>query len=429
MSKFHRAVSKGRLSSTHARAHGARRGHRRGGGRAGRLARRRTVRDPACPVRRRRSLARRSFRDAGTCLRPTRACSRGRPACISIGSQRVARMDSARVAFALGAFAAHARVSAPAQRQRGLCLGRDARRLPSRSAASCRFIPRCRAAGCSRGARPVHGVGRRRTVVRFASRCCRAGWRRWCQGGSRAWCGWARSRSCAGGGGMGRGRSSLASRCSRARSRVPSHARPLAEPRACFNLGVLLLATHRDADAAALYEDCIAISPNDAGMYVQLGVAYQRLGDRNRAELSFAKAIELAADDPLRGATTQPRRGGGCVHDGAKEVAARARHRCGLRAGTRGTSQARRGYSRRARSSGRSLELAHGVGDRRALEGPAQRAGNPKADVDRLPALGFGEVGLERRERVDAFDVAYVAGDELPRELVGTGGSRRRGCS
>ena len=70
-------------------------------------------------------------------------------------------------------------------------------------------------------------------------------------------------------------------------------------PRACFNLGVLLLDTHRDADAAALYEDCIAISPNDAGMYVQLGVAYQRLGDRNRAELSFAKAIELGPDDPL----------------------------------------------------------------------------------------------------------------------------------
>ena len=70
-------------------------------------------------------------------------------------------------------------------------------------------------------------------------------------------------------------------------------------PRACFNLGVLLLDSHRDSEAAQLYENCIAISPNDAGMYVQLGVAYQRIGDRNRADLSFAKAIELAPDDPL----------------------------------------------------------------------------------------------------------------------------------
>jgi hypothetical protein len=70
-------------------------------------------------------------------------------------------------------------------------------------------------------------------------------------------------------------------------------------PRACFNLGVLLLDVRRDAEAAKLYEQCIAISPNDAGMYVQLGVAYQRIGDRTRADLSFAKAIELAPADPL----------------------------------------------------------------------------------------------------------------------------------
>jgi hypothetical protein len=70
-------------------------------------------------------------------------------------------------------------------------------------------------------------------------------------------------------------------------------------PRACFNLGVLLLDAHRDADAAKIYEECIAISPNDAGMYVQLGVAYQRLGDRSRADVCFAKAVALAPDDPL----------------------------------------------------------------------------------------------------------------------------------
>lgn len=70
-------------------------------------------------------------------------------------------------------------------------------------------------------------------------------------------------------------------------------------PRACFNLGVLLLGERRDAEAAALYEDCIVISPKDAGMYVQLGVAYHRLGERGKAEAAFAKAVELAPDDPL----------------------------------------------------------------------------------------------------------------------------------
>jgi hypothetical protein len=70
-------------------------------------------------------------------------------------------------------------------------------------------------------------------------------------------------------------------------------------PRACFNLGVLLLDQHRDAEAAAVYEECSKISPSDAGMYLQLGVAYQRLGERFKAEISFAKAVELTPADPL----------------------------------------------------------------------------------------------------------------------------------
>jgi hypothetical protein len=70
-------------------------------------------------------------------------------------------------------------------------------------------------------------------------------------------------------------------------------------PRACFNLGVLLLDSRRDAEAARAYEDCLQLSPNDAGMYVQLGVAYQRMGERNKAEFAFAKAVELAPSDPL----------------------------------------------------------------------------------------------------------------------------------
>jgi Tfp pilus assembly protein PilF len=70
-------------------------------------------------------------------------------------------------------------------------------------------------------------------------------------------------------------------------------------PRACFNLGVLLLGEHRDAEAATLYDDCITISPKDAGMHVQLGIAYQRLGEPGKAELAFAKAVELDPDDAL----------------------------------------------------------------------------------------------------------------------------------
>ena len=70
-------------------------------------------------------------------------------------------------------------------------------------------------------------------------------------------------------------------------------------PRACFNLGVIQLAKRHDEEAARTYEDCIHMSPSDAGMYVQLGVAYQRIGDRNKAEIALAKAVELAPSDAL----------------------------------------------------------------------------------------------------------------------------------
>jgi Flp pilus assembly protein TadD len=33
-------------------------------------------------------------------------------------------------------------------------------------------------------------------------------------------------------------------------------------------------------------------------MYVQLGVAYQRMGERNKAEIAYARAVELDANDP-----------------------------------------------------------------------------------------------------------------------------------
>jgi len=69
-------------------------------------------------------------------------------------------------------------------------------------------------------------------------------------------------------------------------------------PRACFNLGVALLGKGKFADAAELYERCVAVSPHDAKMFVQLGVAYQRSGERNKAEIAYARAIELDPDDP-----------------------------------------------------------------------------------------------------------------------------------
>jgi tetratricopeptide (TPR) repeat protein len=69
-------------------------------------------------------------------------------------------------------------------------------------------------------------------------------------------------------------------------------------PRACFNLGVVLLARGDSQGAADVYVRCAAISPSDATVWMQLGVAYQRLRDRNKAELAYAKAVELDPRDP-----------------------------------------------------------------------------------------------------------------------------------
>jgi Flp pilus assembly protein TadD len=62
-------------------------------------------------------------------------------------------------------------------------------------------------------------------------------------------------------------------------------------------LGVVVLERGNAQEAAAVYERCAAISPNDAPVWTQLGVAYQRLQDRNKAELAYAKAVELDARD------------------------------------------------------------------------------------------------------------------------------------
>ncbi|RMF19555.1 MAG: tetratricopeptide repeat protein, partial [Deltaproteobacteria bacterium] len=68
-------------------------------------------------------------------------------------------------------------------------------------------------------------------------------------------------------------------------------------PRACFNLGVLLLERKDYAQAASIYRRCAQLSPRDAGVYVQLGVALQKLGDPVRARMAYSTAVELAPDN------------------------------------------------------------------------------------------------------------------------------------
>lgn len=65
-------------------------------------------------------------------------------------------------------------------------------------------------------------------------------------------------------------------------------------PRACFNLGVVLLAGGRDQEALDVYQRCVRLAPNDAGMLVQLGVALQRNGQADRAGLAYASATRMA---------------------------------------------------------------------------------------------------------------------------------------
>jgi hypothetical protein len=69
-------------------------------------------------------------------------------------------------------------------------------------------------------------------------------------------------------------------------------------PRACFNLGVALLARGDARGAAEVYEQCALISPNDGAVFVQLGVAHHRAGERNKAEIAYGTALRLTPDDP-----------------------------------------------------------------------------------------------------------------------------------
>jgi len=66
-------------------------------------------------------------------------------------------------------------------------------------------------------------------------------------------------------------------------------------PRACFNLGAAMLARQDHADAAKVYEQCLAMAPGDAAAHGQLAIAWQRLGRGNEARREYERSIALDA--------------------------------------------------------------------------------------------------------------------------------------
>jgi len=70
-------------------------------------------------------------------------------------------------------------------------------------------------------------------------------------------------------------------------------------PRACFNLGVALLARDQADEAVSIYERCARVSPNDSNVFVQLGVAYQRGGKTAEAAFAYEKALALDSGNTL----------------------------------------------------------------------------------------------------------------------------------
>ncbi|HYC56227.1 MAG TPA: tetratricopeptide repeat protein [Candidatus Binatia bacterium] len=70
-------------------------------------------------------------------------------------------------------------------------------------------------------------------------------------------------------------------------------------PRACFNLGNLYLARREPARAAATYEQCAAMAPNDAETFGQLAIAYQSMRRHDDARRAYERALELDADNAL----------------------------------------------------------------------------------------------------------------------------------
>jgi tetratricopeptide (TPR) repeat protein len=115
-------------------------------------------------------------------------------------------------------------------------------------------------------------------------------------------------------------------------------------------------------------------------VYVQLGVAYQRARDRNKAELAYAKALALDPKSAYAWSNyaSLDATSAGFYDSAAREVGACARDRAGLRSSARrlGQAQARRRAQRALLS--RLLELAYGVHERRLFESPRNGPGIQK---------------------------------------------------
>jgi tetratricopeptide (TPR) repeat protein len=64
-----------------------------------------------------------------------------------------------------------------------------------------------------------------------------------------------------------------------------------------FNLGVALEKAGRP-DAAKAYSEALRLRPNDADLHLNLGVAYQENGERDKARESYERALQLDANSP-----------------------------------------------------------------------------------------------------------------------------------
>ncbi len=64
-------------------------------------------------------------------------------------------------------------------------------------------------------------------------------------------------------------------------------------PRACFNLGAAMLSRQDHADAAEVYEQCLAMAPGDAAAHGQLAIAWQGLGRSDDARREYERSLAL----------------------------------------------------------------------------------------------------------------------------------------
>ena len=70
-------------------------------------------------------------------------------------------------------------------------------------------------------------------------------------------------------------------------------------PRACFNLGVVLMQGERWKEAVTVYEYCAGLAPADAGILGQLAVARHKAGLHAQARLAYAAALAMNPADAL----------------------------------------------------------------------------------------------------------------------------------